>query len=238
MFRRRAFQLSKEDGQETDDAIASCRSRGEYVLSDGASACYAGRAWARTLCRRFIRNGSVGPEWLAEARKEFRAGAMPSKEDWLGRIAFDRGSFATLLGFTINPREVQGIAIGDTVLFLKTADDVDMYPRLFAEDFERDPLLLSSHVEYDLFERQALSFEAHRFVICAPPDGWVNCQLLAMTDGLAAWVARSNDVAQISERLHGLLDLTDLQSLKELVDAEVAARRMRRDDVTLLVIEP
>jgi hypothetical protein len=235
-MRRRAFRLAKERDRPSEDALAVCRRANRYALSDGAGACYDGRSWARILCRNYIRDPTVCPDWLDAARQRLHAIASPPPEDWLGVIAFQKGSFATLLGFTIFPDRIAGLALGDTVLFVEREGQIDTFPQMSAEDFHLNPVLLSSHRETGAFPDTDEAFGASRFTMPAPDSGWAGTRLLAMTDALAAWVLAEPQVA--AGRLGCLREIASHDGFAALVGGEITAGRMRRDDATLLVLEP
>jgi hypothetical protein len=232
---RRTFALPKEAGQPSDDALAVKRRANRYALCDGASACYAGGTWARLLCRHYVCDPEIGPGWLETARAAFQARAKPPPEDWLGQIVFDRGSFSTLLGFTVHADRIEGVAIGDTVLFIKRSAGCQAIPPFGPDDFAADPVLLSSQPGHGAFKDTIEAFDNQRFIVPVPATGWCGTSVFAMTDALAAWVV--SDETGPDARLEQLAGLRDRDSFRSLVRCEVSAVRMRRDDATLVVIE-
>lgn len=232
--RGRLLCCAKQPGEPSDDAAALSGRDRRYALSDGASTSYAGRAWARLLSRRFVAAPVVDMAWLAAARREFVGTTQPEPADWLGDIAFRRGSHATLLGFTLEPGRVTGFAVGDTVLFVGAGETWRHHPPLAAEAFANDPVLLASHPATGALADTDEALRAHRFALPMEPAEGCNATLLAMTDALAAWTLGRD----VPGRLARLAALADRAALRQLVRDETAAGRMRVDDVTLLVVEP
>ena len=233
-MRRRLFARPKEEDLPSDDMVACIRASACYAVSDGASACYAGGAWARIISRLYVENPGVGPAWLTAARHRFRARLQPDGSDWLAEIAFAQGSFATLLGFTVHADRLDGIALGDSVLFVQTRCDLHQIPPLTPADFAEDPVLLSSHAGRGAFADTEAAFAAARFSVAAPERGWAGCRMLAMTDALAAWVVAGD----ADDRLSFLAAVPHAPAFAALLADLIARTEMRQDDSTLLIIEP
>nr|WP_294529766.1 hypothetical protein [uncultured Rhodopila sp.] len=232
-MRRRLFTRPKDADLPNEDAAAASRLTDCYALADGASSCYAGGAWARVLSRRYVRDPVVSAEWLAGARQAFRDRVIIDDADWLAQLAYARGNFATLLGFQIHSDRIEGVALGDTLLFVLTPHGVQHVPPMLAEDFRNDPVLLSSHQGIGRFAQTPEAIAALGFSLRAPDAGWSGCRLFAMTDALAAWVL-SGDVP---DRLASLGAVTDAAAFCGLVAANIESGEMRRDDATLLSLE-
>jgi hypothetical protein len=190
-------------------------------------------AWARTLSRQFRSDPIVTPAWIQNARGKFCATTTPSPGDVIAQIAFERGNFSTLLGFTIYEDKVEGIALGDSVLFVETATTCLSIPAMSVEDFKRNPVLLSSHPGIGAFTDTQEAISAAGFVVPAPCDGWSGARFFAATDGVAEWV-----MADQARRLSILAGLSCQADFSTLVETEISIGRMRYDDATVILAEP
>jgi hypothetical protein len=236
-MRFRCFSLSKDDQYPNEDAFAECAEAGRFALSDGASSCYAGGTWASILTRRFAADPRVGLDWLLEARREFEAAALPGEDDWLGIGAYERGSFATFLGFTINDAGVDGYAIGDSVLFIQSATELRFAPSLEAKDFSLNPTLLSTHAGLGAFSDEQSAFEAAGFHFAREGGSWGGVRILAMTDALALTVLEADGEGRHAQ-LEELSSFEDQAAFERFVRSRIADGKLRMDDTTLLVVEP
>lgn len=234
---QRAFTRAKETGRACEDFILGCRASGRYAVSDGASVSYDSRGWARALCRHFLRDATVGPGWLQEARDGFAGAAPPPAEDWAGAHAHDRGSFATFLGLDVSDAQIMVHAIGDTVLFVVGPDgQLGMLPEMTAEAFRRDPVLLCSRSGRGAFADTEEAFAAAASAIPAPEAGWHGTRLLVMTDALAEWVASAGGAAERLLRLEELAGLQTGAAFRHWTGERIDAGEVRRDDCALLMI--
>ena len=134
----------------------------------------------------------------------------------------------------MHANRLDGIALGDSVLFVQTNCALLQIPPLTPADFAEDPVLLSSHAGRGAFADTDAAFAAARFSVAAPEPGWTGCRMLAMTDALAAWVVAGD----AQERLACLAAVPDAPSFAALVADLIARMEMRQDDATLLIIEP
>ncbi len=234
-MRRRFFCRSKEKDRPSDDAVAALRQQGVYALADGASSSYAGGIWARELVRHYVHVPVVELAWLDAVRRRFYARAKPDNSDWLGEIAFDKGSHSTLLGFTLQQNGINGFALGDTILFVVAPSGATRhFPQIEPKDFDDDPVLLSSHARRGAFAETEDAFEKHRFELPAPAEGWEGWRIIAMTDALALWVIRGGIETPLAE----LCAIATKQAFNDLIAAMIDAKEMNYDDATLLIIEP
>ncbi len=235
---QRAFTRAKETGRICEDFILGCRAKGRYAVSDGASISYDSRGWARALCRQFLVDAAVRPEWLQAARDRFAAASPPPAEDWAAAHAVDRGNFATFLGLAITDPHIVVHAIGDTTLFVIAPDgQVGMVPDMAGDAFRRDPVLLCSRAGRGAFDDTEAAFVAAASTIRVPDTGWEGTRLLAMTDALAEWVASAADPDERRGRLDELAGQPDGEAFRIWASERIASGVVRSDDCALLMIE-
>lgn len=227
-----------KDLQEPDsneDRCAFSDDGARFALCDGASESYNSRLWAKVLAEKFAANPAFGPEWLAEALRDYISGHDFEAMTWSQHAGFDRGSFSTLLGveFDSEHRTVDVLAIGDCVAVLVDGDRfVEAWPFSDPDRFKEHPTLLATKSEHNAFVLE-LGFWTHSVktfhlgALEAP-------RLVCMSDALAEWTLRG--VRDGESTLGRLLSLTTEGELTELVLEARAAKRMRVDDSTLIVV--
>lgn len=213
-----------------DDCWVMKPPRGLYAISDGASESFDPAQWARVVADRFIMAGQANERWLAGTCQAY--GAMHDREamSWSRQAAYDRGSYTTLLGVALGPtgRRATITAIGDSLAVLADGSAmVDSYPYADAEEFERNPLLVSTVMgkNQPLLQQGLATFRRQWDLTALKAPA-----ILCMTDALGAWVLDDPSRVAVLRGLNGKA------ALKALVNRERAAGRMRRDDTTLLVL--
>jgi hypothetical protein len=190
--------------------------------------------WARILVRAYgcSRQGRL-PEVVAGARRVWdrwlghylrgrEAAGRPLQ--WFEEPGLAHGAFATLLGLTLGPRTWSALAVGDScLLHLRTGRLELAFPVAASVDFGRRPLLLASNPAHG---RGVKGYS--RWGYLRPGD----CFCLA-TDALACYLLQQLEAGSGPDAL--------LEALRHDFAGEVArlrgARRLRNDDVTLVVVE-
>jgi hypothetical protein len=148
---------------------------------------------------------------------------------WSAQAAFDRGSFATLLGLRFDPSDpsnVTVLGIGDSLAVLDDGTNIhDTFPYNEPEQFRANPLLLSTIHDLNA------DILAGDFERCWPLSGIKSPKLFCMTDAIGAWLLSAR-----VERMALLRALRIPAEFVALVEKARADGTMRRDDTTLLVI--
>src|SRR5688572_10364860 len=105
---------------ENEDVYELEIETGRVAVSDGASESFDSRTWARLLATRFVKKPELSSNWLAQAIEDYSLSFDPAALSWSKQAAFDRGSFATLLGIEecIAHGTMDVIAIGDSLAVL------------------------------------------------------------------------------------------------------------------------
>ncbi|MBB4843170.1 hypothetical protein HNP55_001689 [Paucibacter oligotrophus] len=224
-----------QEPASNEDRSAFSEDGARFALCDGASESYNSRLWAKVLAEKFAANPAFGPEWLAEALRDYIVGHDFEAMTWSQHAGFDRGSFSTLLGveFDSAHRTVDTLAIGDCVAILVDGERfVEAWPFADPERFKEHPTLLATKSEHNAFVSElgfwTNSVKTFHLDACESP------RLVCMTDALAEWTLRG--VRDGEPTLSRLLGLASEAELAELVLEERAAKRMRVDDSTLIVV--
>jgi hypothetical protein len=229
--RPRGFTVAKRAGDRNEDCWQNSH-KGAGAVSDGASVSFDSAAWSRILARRYAQHPCFDDGWLAAAIAGYAELHDRDNLPWMQQAAFDRGSFASLLGVTDRGDGRVGVlAIGDSIAVLCDGDRIlASFPYEAPEQFAARPQLLSTNpaengflIEPDCRSRLMLEWDL------GPLD---NPALLCVTDALGCWILsqRNNEPSPIAR----LRALASRRAFGHFVEEERAAGRMRRDDTTLL----
>ena len=206
-----------------------------FGLSDGASISYDSASWSQILTRAYTKNPQVNRLWLEQVRNEFSRLHNRDTLPWTKQAAFDRGSFASLLGvqYLNEIDRIQVLAVGDSIAVLCDGTSmVKSWPYSNWEEFSASPLLLSTNPDYSYaFNGSEIPQEWRtEWSIRELRDPIVFC----MTDALGEWFLkhRPDDPAPISI----LLSLNRRKAFHDFVLEQRARGNLKRDDTTLLIL--
>ncbi len=223
------------DADRNEDAFMWSPERSALALSDGATESFDSRQWARLLVRLFVLKPALSMARVDVAIAAYTRRHDPGSMSWSRQAAFDRGSFATLLGVSVSPELDQArlLAIGDTIALLFDGTRlVASFPYTDPEDFRRRPTLLSTRREHNSFldrpDHISASTTVWRLDRLAQP------RIVCMTDAIAEWFLRRAQADPCAGEI--LLGISDTQ-LEALVAHEREAGRMQVDDSTMLILE-
>ena len=231
-----AGQVSKDLAfpDDIEDAMAFATEAGRVAISDGASESYDSRSWAQLLVRRFIADTRVDLGWLDEAIGAYGKQSDFTDLSWSHQDAFDRGSFASLLGIEYLPEQklIEVCCVGDSlaVLIDRQGCRRRAFQYLCAALFGRRPQLLSTHPARNTRLTVPDFFRSHTeaWPISEPELRVVLC----MTDAMGEWALRHDECGRpVWNELLALHDQTDLDVL---VAEARESRGMHIDDVTLV----
>jgi hypothetical protein len=230
-------QVPKEPNypESNEDAAEIARDAGRLAISDGASESFDSKTWAQLLVGAFARSPGLSPAWLSEVVREYNAHYDVSMLSWSKHAAFERGSFATLLGVEECPAHaaVDVLSVGDSLaVLLSSSGMIDSFPYNDAQQFQQRPELFCTNPSYNGFIGEPDFFSRHH-------KTWElkeleNPVVLCMTDALGEWALRM--AQEDSPQWQALLSITDEAQLQALIRSEREGRRMRVDDVTLVSI--
>lgn len=221
--------------EANEDASELSEDGRRFALSDGASDSFNSKLWARLLVTKFLVDPGLNAEWVRTALADYGAVHDFASMSWSKQAAFERGSFATLLGGEYFPEHhaVEMLGVGDSVALLFDAGElVCAWPLDDPGQFQERPSLLSTVVRHNDFLTNGDFRTRHVKIIHLAELGAP--RLLCVTDALGEWALRA-----VRDKDSGIVDLLSLQSeeqLAELVLRERAAKRMRIDDSTLLAL--
>jgi hypothetical protein len=185
----RCWTVAKQRAEPhlNEDATAYSNAKGVFVVSDGASESFASGRWAHLLATRYARRPLLDEAWLAQAIAKYNKAFDRASMSWSAQAAFDRGSFATLLGLRLNRSGVSVLSIGDSLAVLDDGAKIrETFPYSEPEQFRANPLLLST-----IHERNAAVLpgsSAHWRL-----EGIDSPKLFCMTDAIGAWLLSARD---------------------------------------------
>jgi len=229
------FTEPKIDGQCNEDSFQCSQRTGVFALSDGASVSFDSASWSRILVRQYAQCPDFSSEWLSAAIAKFRSRYDREALPWMQQAAFDKGSFASLLGirFLECGALIQALAIGDSLAVLCDGDEIKMtFPYTAASQFEQRPQLLCTNPAENVFI-DAPEFDSDRYAHWTF-RGLEKPALLCMTDALGHWLLSWNNPQQCAIGI--IRQLRTQKQFSRFVHSERAAGRMKRDDTTLLAI--
>ncbi|MCU1793979.1 hypothetical protein [Pectobacterium polaris] len=224
-----------EYSEANEDKFAFSKDGRRLALCDGASESFNSKLWADLLAHKFIADPKVNPEWVASALAEYSAAHDLPSMSWSKQAAFERGSFATLIGVEQfeEHQTVDILAIGDSITMLVDCGKlIRSWPFDNPEKFKERPTLLATLPAHNDFVGGSSFWTLHGKTFYL--EKLIKPKLLCMTDALGEWALQQ---AQAEDS--GFIELLSLQTeeqLAELVLRERAAKRMRIDDSTLLVL--
>lgn len=233
-----AGQVPKDPtyAEANEDCLDLALEFGRIAVSDGASESFDSQTWAGLLVKQFVREPALGKGWLSELVREYASRFDIASLNWSKQAAFERGSFATLLGIENFPHHgtIDVLSVGDSLAVLLDQDEfIDSYPYSCAEEFQQRPELFSTSPMHNSFFDSPDFFSTHHrtwsIVDKRRPI------LLCMTDALGEWALRL--AQEGTPQWHLLASMNDVTLLQSLVVEERAHKRMRIDDVTLVCVE-
>lgn len=221
--------------EATEDAVEIAHLEGRLAISDGASESFDSKMWAQLLVKNFARSPGLSPDWLSEVVHRYTASYDLSTLSWSKHAAFERGSFATLLGVEMFPSHstVEIISVGDSLaVLLSEGELIDSFPYRDAQQFKLRPELFCTNPLHNGFFEDSDFFSRHHKTWCL--KALARPVVLCMTDALGEWALQ---MAQDGEpQWSTLISITDEAQLQSIVLGERQHRRMRVDDVTLVSI--
>ena len=223
--------VPKDDEQDktNDDSYASNISCQRFAVADGASESYDSARWSRLLADAWVSDEQgINREGLRNLIHEYEVACEPDTLSWSKRGAFERGSFATLLGVSMEGDLARIAAFGDSIVVgFPVNGAAKTFPYTDANEFDSRPLLLSTKADANEAVLQRISDRT-----CLTEWPLVpGTTLLLMTDALGQWALRRNADVPTLDTLKAIATPEDLTNL---VRTERATGAMRRDDTTLV----
>jgi hypothetical protein len=167
---------------------------------------------------------------LKAVLREFEQRSDLSNLGWARMAAYERGSFATLLGISLIDKALSVEAIGDSMALIRDpASSLKRFlPYDHVDEVPSRPVLVSSIPSQNIYYRRA-TLSAHRWSFDVSPGTTV----LAMTDALGLWLLGNADSSGGSALDH----IRDQSAFESFVTGAREEKRMKDDDTTLVHLE-
>lgn len=220
---------------ENEDKFAFSEDGRRFALCDGASESFNSKLWADLLARKFITDPKISPEWITSVSEEYSAAHDFESMSWSEQAAYERGSFATLAGVEQSEEHqtVELLSVGDSIIMLVDCGRlIRTWPFDDPTKFKERPVLLATLSGHNDFigKRGFRTQYGKTFHL----ENLNQPRLICMTDALGEWALKQALAGEA-----GFIELLSLQTEKQLahlVLRERAAKRMRIDDSTLIVL--
>lgn len=219
-----------------EDAWAHNQSMTCVAISDGASESFDSKSWARLLVDRYVDDQKFDTAWASQAVKEYMGKVDFDSFGWAKQHAFDRGSFATLVGLTLgeNDTDLDVLCIGDSLAaHVRDGIVLDTYAFTKPEQFDARPNLVSTKASLNAFLAQSGFFKIFSKTWVIQPHDVV----YAMTDAVGRWfLSELREKNEVSDAFAEVKCADDFLILVERLRRE---NRIKLDDSTLirLVVE-
>jgi hypothetical protein len=215
-----------------EDAWAVDKRPTRIAISDGASESYDSRRWAQMLVQKYAENPRFSTEWVADVVHNYGADIDFDALSWSKQMAFDRGSFATLLTLELaeNGDEVEVLSLGDSLAVHCRQDEiVCSYPFTAPEQFDERPQLLSTLAVENAFLAEPNFFKNHTSSTwhIQPGD-----YIYLVTDAVGQWFLR--EAKSEITALQMLRQVTNEAQFADMVLTLRSQHRIKLDDSTVL----
>jgi hypothetical protein len=221
--------------EANEDAIAVALDEGRVAISDGASESFDSKTLAHLLVGHFQHCPVLSSTWLMEVIADYESHFDVTSLSWSKRAAFDRGSFATLLGIEhyTSLDSLNVVAVGDSLAVLvEDTESAMVFPYAHSRDFQQRPQLVSTKASLNALTDDQRLLGAYRTTWLV--RGRASSRVLCMTDALGEWALRCAEEG--CPKWSDLTAITALSDLETLVARERGSKRMRVDDVTLVTL--
>lgn len=226
-----AGSVAKERAPDAvnEDSFAYCEEQQRFCISDGAGQSYAPALWSGILAGSWISHmGAIGSvDRLARAIRCFDDECDPASLGWSRSAAFNRGTFATVLGVRLHNDSLRAVAIGDSLAAIIPPDgSATTFPYTEPEEFDRAPDLLSTlPTANNVFTLRAIRNRCRAWRLRA------GTRVFLMTDALGRWLLSRRASRDSCDELAAIRTADDLQAF---IDVQRTCGGLKLDDVTLV----
>lgn len=148
----------KSEASSNEDAFDYDYQKQVFALSDGASESYNSKIWSKILVREFVDIPNLSEEWILKCAKKYLKSLDLTNLTESQFIAFNKGSFATLITVQRQGNKISIFNVGDSHIFAfaKSQDNdtnstISSKPARYIELFKKptftdNPTLISTKI--------------------------------------------------------------------------------------------
>lgn len=226
-----SWSVAKYRGANEDKWHVPDEADRPIVLCDGASESFNSSLWAGLLAQGLRSHEDFTDSWLKDMIAKYENAINPAELTWSKQLAYERGSFSTLLSVQFRDGECLVNATGDSVAFaVNTEQVIDTYHYDSPGQFLNHPSLLAT--------KDGLNLPLGENVDDCQFSGRLDLKnathVLLLTDAIAHWLMeRRND----PESIRILLAIAKESDFEAFVEKERKSKRLRFDDTTMIRID-
>lgn len=222
--------------EEYEDAFSYNLNKGRMAIADGASDSIFSNVWAGSLVKAFS-DGSLS---FSQDPSFLKSIIYMSRRTWYNSIQWNslrvfvknkaiKGSFSTFLGIQFtesgNEYDVQGIAVGDSCLFVSSDGGPEGFPINDPAKFNITPQLIWSGYGSPFPEDYNTKLPKINYY-----NGKIRRgdRMIIATDAMSKWI--------LDHREKSFDTLFDLEEPVDFVTSLLEKREMRNDDITCVTL--
>lgn len=217
-----------------EDAYKILIEENKIAISDGATNSFDSKSWANIIVNKFVYDPKLNKNWIIEAIREYNLLHDYSTLSWSKQAAFERGSFASLIGIELLEKQLIVTSFGDSIAILLDGNKyIDSFPYVISEDFIKNPELIATFLKYNTFFEKDIDLSKYQKNWCL--NNFAKPILLCMTDAFGQWALRNKEKG--SEKWDVICNIKTQEDLAILVENERLLKNMKLDDTTLIIVD-
>lgn len=223
-----------ENPSHNEDAYEFSLKEKRIAISDGATNSFDSKSWANIIVKKFVSNPELNKSWIIDAIREYNLLHDYSTLSWSKQAAFERGSFASLIGVELLEKQLTVTSFGDSIAILLDGNNfIDSFPYIISEDFNKHPELIATFLKYNTFFEKDIDLSKYQKNWCI--NNFNKPILICMTDAFGQWALRNKE--KDSDKWDVICNIRTQEDLDILVENERLSKDMKVDDTTLIIID-
>lgn len=223
-----------ENLSHNEDAYEFSLKDKRIAISDGATNSFDSKNWANIIVKKFVCNPKLNKSWIIDAIREYNLLHDYSTLSWSKQAAFERGSFASLIGVELLEEQLTVTSFGDSIAILLDGDKfIDSFPYIISEDFNKHPELIATFFKYNTFFEKDIDLSKYQKNWCI--NNFDKPILICMTDAFGQWALRNKE--KDSDKWDVICNIRTQEDLAILVENERLSKDMKIDDTTLIIVD-
>jgi serine/threonine protein phosphatase PrpC len=213
---------------EYEDAFAGDLHEGRFAIADGASESAFADVWAKLVVNAYVNSPGPWSAWLTAAREQWCVQVQERELPWYAEAKFQEGAYAAVLGIAFKGSRWRATAVGDCCLFhVRDQHLLQAFPLRHSREFSNRPSLVGS--------RRRKTEQARARRIHVGGKLLTGDVLFLTTDALAEYFLKQFEDNQ--KPWQDWLAFSTDELFAQRIQKLRAAKVLRNDDVTLMIIE-